>query len=313
MLKKDSKLKKVRIQLKWYPNAAFTGIFVAKAKGFFAEEGIYAQIIAGEVGTNVDELVARGYADFGASSLDSVMQQQQSGLPIVSIAQIFQGSSQGIATLKSSGIDTIAKVRGKTIGSFGGVNELQLFALLNKYNLTSRVELVLQESINELLTEQIDVGSIAVYNQLQPPFVKGLRPKDLNILLFSQVGVGMLEDTIVARKQLVDSDPILSARLVRAILRGWRYTFSNPAESVDITMQFIRKGSSTREHQARMLETVQKFVMPKGFDLCDIGRFRRPTVMRTADVLFEQGLVERLIQFDQVIKPSIVRLALKNC
>lgn len=313
MSKKQSSLNKVRIQLKWYANAAFTGIFVAKDKGFFAAEGIDAEIIQGDVGTKVDQLVAAGRVDVGVSSLDSVMYSEQKGLPIVSMAQIFQGSSQGIATLKSSGIDTMSKLRGKTIGTFGGVNELQLLALLNKYYLTNRVKLVIQGSMKELLTKAIDVASIAEYNQLQPPFPPGLYPDNLNILMFNQVGVGMLEDTIVTRKDLVDRNPKLCARVVGAILRGWRYTYTNPKESLAIMMRYVRKGRRTREHQARMLKSVQKFIRPKGFELCDIGRFRLPTVKHTAKVLYEQDLVGRPIRINQVIKPSIVDRVLRNC
>lgn len=74
-----------------------------------------------------------------------VMQQAQRSLPVVSIAQIFKESSQGIASSKSFYIDTIPKLKGKTIGTFGRVNKLQLFALLNKYNLLDKVEIVIQE------------------------------------------------------------------------------------------------------------------------------------------------------------------------
>ncbi|PAB58334.1 ABC transporter substrate-binding protein [Anaeromicrobium sediminis] len=310
---KESNLTRVRIKLKWFPNANVAGIFVAKAKGFFAEEGIDAEIIDGAPGTNVDQLVACGSADFGVSSLGSVMYHEKRGLPIVSIAQIFQSSTQGIASLKSSGIDTIPELIGKTMGTLGGVNELQLFAFLNKFCLSHKVELVLQESIKELLTKEIDVGSVAIYNQLQPPFKEGLRPEDLNILLFSQVGVGMLEDTIIATKQLVHCKPTLSAGVVAAILRGWRYAFAHPHEAIDIVMRFMPKGRSTREHQQRMLRSVQGFIMPQGFSPYDMGQFQFPTVMHTASVLFEQGLVESPIQLGQVISPYIVNLALSNC
>lgn len=313
MIMNPANKRKVRLQLKWYPNAAFAGAFVAKYKGFFAQEGIDVEIISGFPGVNVDQLVANGFADLGVSSLDSAMFHGERGLPIVSIAQIFQRSSQGIATLKSSGIDTIEKMAGKTIGTFGGVNQLQLMAFLNKFYLRNRVKLVIQESINQLLTKEIDVGSVAMYNQLQPPYEKGLRPENLNILMFTRAGVGMLEDTIVASKQFVNENPELSARFVRALLRGWRYIFTNPIESVDIVMRFIPKGSSTRGRQVNMLKSVQSFIKPKGFELCDIGSFHNPAVMSTVNVLYQRDLIKCPIEACKVIRPSIVKLALRSC
>lgn len=313
MTLKEANLKKIRIQLKWYPNANVAGILVAKDKGFFEEAGINAEIISGAPGTNVDKLVAYRSADFGMSSLSSVMVNQQRGLPIASIAQIHQRSSQGIVTLRSTGIDAISKLKGKTIGTFGGVNELQLVAFLNKFNLSNKVELVIQESINQLLTEEIDLGALTTYNQLHYLHEKGCKSEHLDILMFSEVGLGMLEDTFIARKQLIDFNPELCVCVVKAILRGWRYTFRHPDETIDIVMRVIRKDSNTRNLQIKMLKTVQSLIMPQGYDLCDIGSYHIPSVKRTADTLLQYDLVENPIQVSQDIDPSIVYLASKKC
>jgi NitT/TauT family transport system substrate-binding protein len=258
-------LKKVRIQLKWIPQAQFAGVFVAKAKGFFASEGIDAELISGGPGINVDSRVASGVADIGISSLDSLFFHQQMGFPIISIAQIFQRSSQGFVTFKTSGIDTPTKMRGKTIGSFGGSNQFQLKAFQNKFILTPNIKLVTQQSIDQFISHQIDVGSITVYNELQTIFEKGIRRKDLNIFLFSREGVGMIEDTIIARRKWVQNNRRLAVRIVRANLKEWRYSFSHPREALNIVMKFVPKGSTTRQHQRRMLRVVQRFIIPRGF------------------------------------------------
>ena len=38
-------LKKVKIQLKWVPQAQFAGIYAAKEKGFYKDEGIDVEIV----------------------------------------------------------------------------------------------------------------------------------------------------------------------------------------------------------------------------------------------------------------------------
>lgn len=313
MIMNPVNLKKVRLQLKWYPNAAFAGVFVAKDKGFFAKEGIDVEIISGAPGINVEQLVINGFADLGISSLDSVMFHSQRGLPIFSIAQIFQGSSQGVVTLKSSGIDKIEKMAGKTIGSFGGVNQLQLIAFLNRFYLTNRVKLVNQKSIDQLLNKEVEVGSVALYNQLQPPYKEGLRPEDMNILMFKRAGVGMLEDTIVATRQFIKENPELTLRFVRALLKGWRYTYISPSQSVDTVMKFIPRGSSTKEHQSSILKSVHTFIKPENFKLCDIGGFQNSSVVNTAKILYQRELIQCPIEAVKVVNPTIVNLVLKDC
>ena len=61
----DQPLTKVKIQLKWVPQAQFAGIYAAKEKGFFADEGIDAEIIPGGPDIVIEQQVVNGAADVG--------------------------------------------------------------------------------------------------------------------------------------------------------------------------------------------------------------------------------------------------------
>lgn len=78
---------KVVVTLDWYPNTNHTGLYVAKEKGYYKEEGLDVEII--QPGENsADQLVASGKADFGVSSAEGITQARATDLPLVSIAAV---------------------------------------------------------------------------------------------------------------------------------------------------------------------------------------------------------------------------------
>ena len=76
----EQALTKVKIQLKWVPQAQFAGIYAAKEK-VFAEEGIDAEIIPGGPDIVIEQQVVNGAADVGITGVDSLLVSRDNGLP----------------------------------------------------------------------------------------------------------------------------------------------------------------------------------------------------------------------------------------
>lgn len=69
----NADLTPVKFALDWTPNTNHTGIYVAKEKGYFEEQGLDVEILLpGEVGVN--QLLAAGKADFGVSYQEGLTQ-----------------------------------------------------------------------------------------------------------------------------------------------------------------------------------------------------------------------------------------------
>src|SRR6476659_7031340 len=56
---------KVRLQLKWVPQAQFAGYYVAQDKGFYRDENLEVTILPGGPDIVPEQQVANGQADFG--------------------------------------------------------------------------------------------------------------------------------------------------------------------------------------------------------------------------------------------------------
>ncbi|MFY4775317.1 ABC transporter substrate-binding protein [Metabacillus sp. RGM 3146] len=134
--KTDQKpLKKVKIMLDWFPNTNHTGIYVAKEKGYYKNEGLDVEIAEPGEGVSADQVVASGKADFGISYQENITQARSNGIPLVSLGAIIQENTSAFASLKKDHILSPKDFEGKRYGGWGApTEEAVLKAVMQKNN-----------------------------------------------------------------------------------------------------------------------------------------------------------------------------------
>ena len=103
----QEELEKITFVLDWTPNTNHTGIYVAIANGYFAEEGLEVEVVQPpEDGAEV--LVASGKAQFGVSFQDYIAPGLigDDPLPITAVAAMIQHNTSGIISRAGEGMDT---------------------------------------------------------------------------------------------------------------------------------------------------------------------------------------------------------------
>lgn len=93
------KLKKVDFVLDWAINTNHTGLFVAKEKGYLAEEGIDLDIKPAPEDSTSD-LIINNKAPFGIYYQDSMANKLSKGAGITAVAAIIEHNTSGIISLK---------------------------------------------------------------------------------------------------------------------------------------------------------------------------------------------------------------------
>src|ERR671932_1826789 len=126
------KLTKLTFQLKWVTQAQFAGYYAAKAKGYYKKAGLDVNIRVGGPDIIPEQVVAGGQAQFGLDWLPSLLSARDQGTKLINIAQVFTRSGMTELTWKDTGINSIAKLRGKKVGNWLGGNEFELFAALSR-------------------------------------------------------------------------------------------------------------------------------------------------------------------------------------
>ena len=133
-------LRPVTVALDWTPNTNHTGLYVAKAKGWFAEAGLAVHLkspmdfgegsYVGELNTDAEKdfptpcgKVAAGVAEFAMNSPEGCVGWNtpppgSSRPKLKAVAAMLQAQTSAIVTLASSGLDRPAKLDGKVYASY---------------------------------------------------------------------------------------------------------------------------------------------------------------------------------------------------
>ncbi|GAC1320562.1 MAG: ABC transporter substrate-binding protein [Chloroflexota bacterium] len=278
---------KVKLQIKWVPQAQFAGYFVALEKGFYKDENLDVTIIPGGPDIVSEQQVVNGQADFGVDWVASFLAFRDKGLPITDIAQIYQSSGLMLVSKKSANIAKPEDLKGKNIGVWYGGNEFEFLALMDKLKFDPDKDLnVIKQgfTMDPFLAGQMDAASAMTYNEYQVVLESGVKPEDLNVLYYNDQGVGMLEDNLFATEDTVKNKPELVQRFVRASIKGWQAAIDDQPGAVQAVMKYAEAGSTTADHQTRMMSEVAKLVMPSGVSKDQIGVMDANRFKTTADI-----------------------------
>ena len=122
-------LKTVTLVLDWTPNTNHSGIYLARAKGWYRQAGLDVKIVEPGEGGSLQPLAA-GRADFAVSVAEELLPARAQGLPVVSIAAILQHNTSSLMALTASGIRRPRDLAGRTYGGYGGQLERALVSAL---------------------------------------------------------------------------------------------------------------------------------------------------------------------------------------
>jgi NitT/TauT family transport system substrate-binding protein len=299
---RSAKLTKVTLQLKWVTQAQFAGYYAAKEKGYYKQAGLDVTIKVGGPDIIPETVVAGGAAQFGLDWVSNLLAARDSGTKLVDIAQVFQRSGMTEITWKDTGLNTIAKLRGKKVGNWLGGNQWELFAALAKNGMdpthNKGVTIVKQPfDMNLFLHRQIDAASAMTYNELaqvleakNPKTGKLTKLSELNVMKMQNVGTGMLEDDVFVTDKWIKSkaNQALAKKFLAASFKGWIYCRDHQNACVNIV---LKNGPALpRGHQRWQMNEINALVWPspRGIGIMDPKSFAR-----TAKISKQFGVIKR--------------------
>jgi len=301
------KLTHVTLQLKWVTQAQFAGYYAAVEKGYYKDAGLDVTLKVGGPDITPEQVVLAGQAEFGLDWLPNLFAKRVKGGKTVSIAQVFARLGMSELTWKSSGINTIKKMRGKKVGVWCCGNQPELFAALNKNGINpaskSAVTIVNQPfDMNLFLQKKVDAAAAMTYNELaqvletkNPATGKLYQLSDLNVFKMASpaVGTGMLEDNIFTTEKYLN-DPSHKATMVaflKASFQGWIYCRNHVEECTQIV---LKNGTALGHgHQLWQTNEINKLVWPNP---TGIGHVTPKQVLNTATIAKTYGVIKKMPQ-----------------
>src|SRR4030042_559108 len=235
---KPSEMKKITVVLDWVPNTNHTGIYVAVANGYYAQEGLDVDIIQPTEGGSAG-LVAAGKCEFGISYQEQVTYARTADtpLPIVAIAAVIQHNTSGFASPVEKNIKTPSDFEGKIYGGWGSPTEDAILkALMEKFGADfSKLEIVNIGASDFFTSVTRDVDFSWIYYGWDG-IAAELRNFKINFMLLQDLDplLDFYTPVIIASEKTVSENPELVKKFLRATAQGYEFAISNPEKAAEI-------------------------------------------------------------------------------
>jgi NitT/TauT family transport system substrate-binding protein len=254
----QAKLEKFPFRLNWTLYGEHAPFFVARDKGFYAQEGLEVEIQEGSGSTTVSQLVASNNSPVAYVDAATMMRGISNGMPIRSVGVTLQQSPMAFIYRADAARPTkISEIKGSRIAMTAGDASLAIFtAFMGKLgmkmedvqvitvaNPQGKEQAVLNKQADALLGYFMDQGPRM---QLQTGVKMGWTR------LYDMAGVTTLSSAIIVNnnwaKDAKNQD--LLRRFLRASQRGWQHSFDNRAEAAEI----FRKAAPVFTQEIALLE-----------------------------------------------------------
>jgi len=300
----STKLTKVTLQLKWVTQAQFAGYYAALAKGYYKNAGLDVKIKVGGPSITPEQVVIGGQADIGLDWLPNLFATREKGGKIVSVSQVFARSGMTELTWKSSGINSIKKMKDKKVGVWCCGNQPELYAALAKNGINPNnpkdVTIFNQPfDMNAFLSHQIDAAAAMTYNELaqvletkNPATGKLYKLSDLNVFKMAgpRVGTGMLEDNLFVRDDWLSNttNQDTLTKFLKASYQGWIFCRDHQAACLDTV---LKNGPTLgKGHQRWQLNEINALIWPNS---SGIGLVPPSQVAKTAKIAKTYGVIKK--------------------
>ncbi|SHH34985.1 ABC transporter substrate-binding protein [Virgibacillus chiguensis] len=235
----DKARKKVSVVLDWTPNTNHTGLYVAKEKGYFEEQGLDVDIkMPGEAGA--DQLVASGKADFGVSYQEGITEARVQDIPIVSIAAVIQHNTSGFASPKEKDITEPKDFEGKTYGGWGAPLEKAVISSLMKQDDADveKVDIVNMGDTDFFTAVERDIDFAWIFYGWTGIEAE-LRNEEINMVYLTDYTekLDYYTPVLATNETMIEEDPDTIKQFLAAVTKGYELAIENPDEAAEILIQ----------------------------------------------------------------------------
>ena len=243
---------KITIVLDWTPNTNHTGIFVAKANGYFEEAGLDVEIVQPPEG-GAEALVASGKAQFGVSFQDSLAPAfvGENAVPVTAVAAIIQHNTSGIISRKGEGMDTPKGLEGKKYATWDMEVDKETILDVMKAD-GGNIDLV--ELIPSTVTDEVSAlksGSVDAIWIFYAWAGIACQVAGLETDYFEFADIDPVFDyytpVIIGNNAWLKENPEKAKAFIEALSKGYIYAVENSKEAADILMEAAPELKSNSE------------------------------------------------------------------
>jgi NitT/TauT family transport system substrate-binding protein len=230
---------KLRFTLDWVIQGQHAPFLLAKAKGYFDQEGVDVTIDVGNGSAGAIQRLASGAYDMGFADLSTLIEflGNNPNLPRPqAVYMVHERNPNALFAMKKSGIAKPADLKGKKISGpvFSSTRKTwPLFARATGL----KVDDVAWQNVAPDMVEQVvvkgdvQVGSgfptqLQIYNRL------GVKNEDMVTIKYADYGVDLYGNAVLASARFIAEQPNAVAAFLRGFNRGLKEVIADPAASM---------------------------------------------------------------------------------
>ena len=232
-------LREVLLPVGYIPNVQFAPFYVAIENGYYLEEGIDLKL---QYGYEIDavSLVGTGEYPFAVVSGEQVLLARDKEIPVTYVMNWYKDYPIGISVLKVSGIEALEDLRGKKIGipALQGASYIAYKGLMSAAGLSEKdvnLEVIGFTQAELLSTGKVDAVIIYAANTPVQLNAQGI---ETNTFIVSDY-MHLIGNGIIVNDALMEEDPDFIKSIVRATLKGIKFTVDFPEETYEICMKYV--------------------------------------------------------------------------
>ncbi len=237
---------RIRFQLDWRFEGPAALFLVPAAKGYFRQEKLDVTIDAGNGSGGTVTRVASGTYDMGFADLAALMEfwGNNPGAPgkPVAVMMVYNNTPAAVFALKKSGIRAPADLAGKKLGApvfDAGRRAFPIFAKANNIDPARVAWTAMDPPLRETMLVRGDVDAITgfYFTSLLNLNARGVKDEDVVILPYSQYGVKLYGNVIIASEEFLKKNPEAVKAFLRAFTLGVRDVLADPAGAIATVRQ----------------------------------------------------------------------------
>ena len=279
---------------------SFLAAFIAKDRGFYAKNGLNAELVQARPAVNIAALVS-GDGDY-AEVFGSAVRSAARGIPVRAFSTSIKAPF--FALIAHPTIKSVKDLKGRVIGvtSLGGTNQISGKLLLQHFGLDpDRDVKFLAIGEERFLVEAFKIRRVDAI-LVAPPFSVLMKREGFPVLANTADVVTIPLAGLSATVEKIKQNRSQVKRVLRAEIEALRYLRADAAGSVEIIRKrFAMDEAMARDSYAAVVDAFSKD-----------GRIPIEAVENILNLEKKEGLIARTVTVDQVIDASIAEEVLKE-
>lgn len=226
---------KLKFTLDWRFEGPAAPFLLAKAKGYFAAEGLDVSIDTGAGSAGAVTRVATGAYEMAFADFNALVEYDANnpGSKIQAVYMVYNFTPAAVVTLKKSGIAKPADLIGKTLAApvfDAGRKAFPAFAKSNKLDPAAVKWQSVDPAIRETLLARGEVDGITGFSftSVLNLEARGVKETEVSVMLYNDFGVELYGNAIIASPKLIAEKPKVVEGFVRAFNKALKETIANP-------------------------------------------------------------------------------------